>query len=470
MPASRRDDKYSSVVGAIFLFNLIVGTGALALPCALQNAGWVVGVALLLILGLFSYITVTFIVESLAVANAVSRKRYGESSNTTEEVRQRLIQNPDPDAGESYVYDITEKYELGQMAVLLSPKWCQIIIYGSLCLYLFGDLSIYAVVFGRTWANVLCNTQSSNKTGVAVENAPCWQDSNITEINVYRLSILAFVILLGPFVFFNLQKTKILQIFTGVMRWVAFLIMIVWCIVKLSREGRKGYPVIAEITALPTLFGTLVYSFMTQHSIPGLVYPIRHKNHIRYILPIDFTVITIFYLLLALTAIFTYPKLNEVYTLTFWDESEGPEIHLFQKILAYYLALYPVFTLGTNFPLLAITLRNNFRAMILRDSQPKWYFDQFLFPLIVLLLPILLALAVSDLHLLVGIIGSYCGTCVQYLIPCILVTFARQHARSIDIQNKFSSPFKSKFWIYAVYVWMILSLIFITINLAKLLV
>lgn len=85
-------------VGILYIFNLIVGTGALALPKAFQTAGYVLSVVLLTIsatvrweffskrpIGLsevkkkincecFSYISATFVCESLAVANAVTNR------------------------------------------------------------------------------------------------------------------------------------------------------------------------------------------------------------------------------------------------------------------------------------------------------------------------------------------------------------------------------------------------------------
>lgn len=42
---------YILQVGAIFIFNLIVGTGALTLPAVFSRAGWALGTCIILILG-----------------------------------------------------------------------------------------------------------------------------------------------------------------------------------------------------------------------------------------------------------------------------------------------------------------------------------------------------------------------------------------------------------------------------------
>jgi len=61
---------YSPAAGIVYVFNLIVGTGALALPNAIGHAGWLVSLILLFLLGFLSYVTTTFVIESLSIANA----------------------------------------------------------------------------------------------------------------------------------------------------------------------------------------------------------------------------------------------------------------------------------------------------------------------------------------------------------------------------------------------------------------
>lgn len=60
-----------------------------------------------------------------------------------------------------------------------------------------------------------------------------------------------FVLSLGPFVFFNVQKTKYLQLLTSMMRWLAFTIMIVYAVNKLIQHGIRGDPPVANITGKP---------------------------------------------------------------------------------------------------------------------------------------------------------------------------------------------------------------------------
>lgn len=58
-------------IGLVFVFNLIVGTGALTLPAVFAKAGWLLGLILITVLAFISYMTVTFVIETMACANAV---------------------------------------------------------------------------------------------------------------------------------------------------------------------------------------------------------------------------------------------------------------------------------------------------------------------------------------------------------------------------------------------------------------
>ena len=72
-PSLKSSPSFGSGTAAVFVFNLIVGTGALALPAAFAAAGWAAGTVLLLVLALASYITATWVVEAMAACNAIIR-------------------------------------------------------------------------------------------------------------------------------------------------------------------------------------------------------------------------------------------------------------------------------------------------------------------------------------------------------------------------------------------------------------
>ncbi|KAH9519741.1 hypothetical protein Btru_070794 [Bulinus truncatus] len=93
---------YSELVGFLFVFNLIVGTGALTMPAAFREAGWVLSLIVVIVLAFMSYLTLTFMIEAMAISNAkirfqelVStgfvRKNSLDASLNTDDERQPLV-------------------------------------------------------------------------------------------------------------------------------------------------------------------------------------------------------------------------------------------------------------------------------------------------------------------------------------------------------------------------------------------
>ena len=57
----------------IYVFNLLVGVGALALPHAFHKAGLIMGTFIIIVSAGISYMTATFMIEAMAIANAYMR-------------------------------------------------------------------------------------------------------------------------------------------------------------------------------------------------------------------------------------------------------------------------------------------------------------------------------------------------------------------------------------------------------------
>uniref|UniRef100_A0A915N1F6 Amino acid transporter transmembrane domain-containing protein n=1 Tax=Meloidogyne javanica TaxID=6303 RepID=A0A915N1F6_MELJA len=73
---------FSTTVGLLYIFNLIVGTGALTLPRAFQSAGYLLSLILLLIC---KFTSATFVIEALAIANYLSNKPLNRQTSSDEE-------------------------------------------------------------------------------------------------------------------------------------------------------------------------------------------------------------------------------------------------------------------------------------------------------------------------------------------------------------------------------------------------
>ncbi|XP_071036880.1 transmembrane protein 104 isoform X2 [Parasteatoda tepidariorum] len=499
---------YSSMMGLMYVFNLIVGTGALAMPSPIAEAGWLLSLIILIVLAFMSFVTVTFMTESMAAANAVLHFRtvkHLKKIIKNEDViiddcgGQQLVEQFDNDEvicnsaanekvplllnsvdtiteNSTEYFNITERIEMGKMAMLFFNKIGVNIFYVCIAIYLYGDLAIYAAAVSKSLKDVTCIYTPSGACNVTKNNSiSCWNpDIPVTRGDAYRIYLLSFLLLLGPFTFFNVQKTKYLQVFTSLMRWLAFSTMIILAATAIIKGKGKGHPPIASLSGVPNLFGVCVYSFMCHHSLPSLITPIRDKSRIFRLFVIDYSLILVFYCLLSFTGIFAFDQIRDVYTLNFepqncntssTEESIVPESADF---LRYFLALFPVFTLSTNFPIIAITLRNNLKSIFLNDNRNYSFFVQkLLFPLLAVVPPMAIAFITEDLTILVGITGSYAGAAIQYIIPALLVLYSRKSilaSLGVGVTNRHASPFRHVAWIYFVLFWAAMCIVFVTVN------
>ncbi|XP_043208660.1 transmembrane protein 104-like isoform X1 [Amphibalanus amphitrite] len=528
MPAPVVDDEngYSPLMGLVYVFNLIVGTGALTLPAAFLEAGWALSLCLIIMLSFMSYLTVTFVIEAMAAANAIihwRRQRQlkrqldcvstedgpsdaqfgvvtvparnpalaqraetpdgslgGSARGSTDgvadsdslavsEEEMRLLE-PDPVSLNEY-YNITETVEMGKMASFFFSRFGVNVFYVMIAMYLYGDLAIYAAAVAKSLRDVGCTYVPANHTCNATIplSDPCWSGLELTRWDAYRIFLSIFVATLGSFVFFNVQKTKYLQVLTTLMRWGAFGLMVVLALRRLVAAGRPlGHPPAFRPAGLPTLFGVCVYSFMCHHSLPSLITPISNKSRITALLAADYVLILAFYLLLAFTGIFAFPSLYDLYTLNFVPCDEGQSIGWFEQLLDYFLSMFPVFTLSTNFPIIAITLRNNLQTLCLTEGRRHGVFvRRLLFPLLALLPPAVVALVFQDLQMLVGITGSYAGSGIQYVVPALLAFYSRRTTLTLigmGVRNKHSSWFQHTGWVVFVLLWAAVCVIFVTVN------
>lgn len=244
--------------------------------------------------------------------------------------------------------------------------------------------------------------------------------------------------------------------------------MITVAVNRLFTNGRSGNPPVADILGVPALFGSCVYSFMCHHSLPSLIAPISEKRSLKSLISLDYMLICAFYLCLALTGIFAFANLQDVYTLNFAPSQDSSSTFL--KIIEYFLSLFPVFTLSASFPIIAITLRNNLQTLFLDTARYDSYhfvLRRILFPLLAIVPPTMVSYSTDSVSSLVSFTGSYAGTGIQYIIPIALVYSARKTCTSLlgqGIINDYRSPFSNTFWLIGVLMWALTCVILVTVN------
>lgn len=248
--------------------------------------------------------------------------------------------------------------------------------------------------------------------------------------------------------------------------------MICIALKMLVTDGARGHPAVVNFYAIPSLFGACVYSFMCHHSLPSLLALIKNKSMVNKTVAYDYILICSFYILLAITGIFAFKYVEDLYTLNFLPYHATTD-SLFSTFLIgidYFLSLFPVLTLSTSYPLIAITLKNNLQTLFLDMSQYNSYsiLIRAVFPILSIILPFCITYFTENLSILVAITGNYAGVGIQYVIPVCLVYFSRVTCAELlgsGIRNQYQSPFQSNMWLVMVLAWSVLSVFLVSINL-----
>lgn len=620
------ENLYSPLVGSIYLFNLLLGTGVLTMPAVFENAGYISGIICLTLLCLISYVQTTFLIESMANANFVKRMQqsnehettetssllscddnydknidnsmdvyYGKTndndeydnlgftirpivhtnsstnllsfSNSESDERQlcptvssnsinttiidgnidcvnsigsgvvamsidgfskknnlrwsnvfrkmRGNHNSNNDNREMITknienclrsidhidqrFQINEKFELGNMTELFLNRYLSKFFFVSIIVYLFGDLLIYNSMMSKSLRDISCTSQAycnaTDKNDPEHLDAVCWDSVGISRHNAYRIFLLGFIAILGPLTYAKLQKTKIIQIGTIILRWMAFLSMIGITIKIFVKNEAKGKPRAMDILNVPKLFGICVYSFMCHHSVPSIITPIRNKKRVFTAISIDYILVLSFYVIIALTAIFAFGDIQQVYTLNFQvDKCSNMNNNTNPASISgfdIFLPTFPIFTLFSSYTILALTLINNMKVLVgFTDDMRYGHIIKYSMPLIAIIPPLVIALFTEDISSIVQYVGSYSGTLIQYVFPTLLAYYSRRYVkqeclipyikkrsrlewldlRMINIDqiyrriNPFVSFFQSQFWIYLSIIWLIICIFLVTLD------
>ncbi|CAH8838734.1 unnamed protein product [Trichobilharzia szidati] len=418
--------------------------------------------------------------KALSITNGLQKLKGTNLRNEDHEDSERIIDETSNDGASFRInsedFQITEKYELGQMSLMYFGKIGNILFYINICTYLYGDLAIYSSAVPKSLRNVVCSLNNSKNSSLSDLDL-CWASSSLTRMDVYRIFVVVFGAFVLPFLFFSVTRSRWLQLLTVCLRWLGFLLMLSLSIERaillrksisvaslphlnttssnillwnpsiytlFSQPEPIPQPPMFQPHNIPNLFGVCVYVFMCHHSIPGIVTPIRNKYRILYrvFIPVFITVL-LFNLLLSSTAIIAFNHIEDLYTLNFIPDKAFIDIshipYTIALIFGYFLCLFPVFALTSSYPIIGTSLLGNIYSLC--SFFPIFHSDKaqkalkYTLPFIVALPPLCIALITNNVGYLTGFTGAIFGSGIQYIIPAVLVYKARREFSNFIISN-----------------------------------
>jgi hypothetical protein len=406
-------ERYSTMVCSIFMLNMVLGTGPITLPYAFNKAGIILGTVFVAVLMSISFLTTTFVVESLTIANRLKAS-------------ERNLHLQGDSQGE--VREIAERFEIGAIAEALMPRRLATLPYIVLCVYAYGVLTVYVISGVASLAKEL---------------------GTVGGIDAYYVVLLAFALLITPVCLLDFQKTRPLQIFIGVVRIVAVLAMVGFMLRWMFRqdfvkETSRQIP-LWNMAGIPSLFGNGAFTFMVHHSIPGLVFPLQNQKSAPRAIGMAYCISFVIYIALCLLALWAFG--HEQYERCPNTPSHPCDIQalfnmnfasLDENWAAKFVVMYPVLVVSV-FPLVAITLRNNLKALFGKASFAQRQGFDWLnlgFTFLTVGPPFLVAFLTRDVQVVMTYIGGYFGFMLMFLVPSLLVL----HGRKALTEKGYSKP------------------------------
>lgn len=135
----------SPLAASSTVVNLLLATGPFSYPYGYSNLGPILSTIIMVCCCFLSYITATWLVEAVAIANSVNTGRrrdsiFNEECYKTPQLR-RKTNDADADMKESPFY-VRQKLELGVVADRIARPWVKYSIMGIFIVYMWAAMCV----------------------------------------------------------------------------------------------------------------------------------------------------------------------------------------------------------------------------------------------------------------------------------------------------------------------------------------
>jgi len=177
-----------------------------------------------------------------------------------------------------------------------------LIVNLAIAIYLYGALCIKAVSASQALSMGLAFIFTSKITGF-----------DDFALNPYYICLICFFIVVSLLAMKNVQSTKWLQNVIAVLRYITAFLMVIGALIYIGRRGGVAHGSAIkyfEISNFASIFGNVVFAFLSHHSLPGILKPVRPENSIRKIIFWGYICGCFIMFMVAITAVFAFGDLT----------------------------------------------------------------------------------------------------------------------------------------------------------------
>lgn len=357
------DRRASAFLAGWNVTNLIQGTGILGVPYAVRMGGWA-AVAANAIIALLCCYTGKLLIECL----------YEKSKRTGKVKRVRINY---PEVGEA-----------------VWPGWGNRIVSLVQFIEMFGGVITYLVLLGTIFSDILHKfapfdiyTWSAISACIALPT-----------FFIRRVSVIAWISMISVFALMS-------SIFT----------IIIYSITQYKDMSINNIPAF-DINTFPVGFGVIVFSYTAHAVFPGVEGSMKHPEQYPMMMNVAFLLAAVVKVAFGLLPVLRFGAGTEQAITVNLKTSQA------FYILANALVVTNVFT---AFPIVSYIVLETFDHKILpyfphlhKDSGYHWFWIILSRPL-VLTCGLLMAIVVPHFGLFMGLVGSFTGTCLCFVFPCL---------------------------------------------------
>ena len=357
------DRKANAFLSGWNVSNLIQGTGILGVPYAVQQGGWA-AVAMIFVVALLCCHTGKLLIDCMY-----------ETSRKTGIARRLRVNYP-------------------EVAEAVMGRKGHIIVSIVQSVEMFGGIIMYIVLLGTVWADLL---KSVNVLGFKE-----WAAINccivLPSLFITKKSIISWV--------FSMLSVFLLM--------SSLLTLISFCFTQVTVFKMSNIPSFDPQT-FPIGFGIILFSYCAHTAFPSIEGSMKKPQSFNSMLNYSF-----------LLAAIIKGSLGTFMVLTFGDSTaEVATVNLvqhpiFSKILTGLVISNVLLAIPLGMFVVSLTFDEAFLKYfphLNRDSKYHWVWMLISRPLL-LTFALLLALIVPHFGLLMGVIGSFTGTCLCFVFPC----------------------------------------------------
>lgn len=489
-------------------FNLILTTIVVTLPKGFADVGFVWGFGILCVVALLSYLSSTFILEVQSIYGALHycHGRGGEQrttttpattitttsqihasynppgrvvwninqsfiieansrmttssrneiapipSNTTRHSTTQLQENDSNDSTKPYetIGELIPNTSYNDLCQAFLPNQICLNMYRiAICLYLYGIISIHLIALAKSLTSIVC---FDPYCFMGDEMNECKIFTKFFTIDIYRYILIVVVFIVSSFICLRLSPSKSLLCCMVLLRWCAFISMIVLAFSRIAKglddgpENRK----INKLYSIPTYIGICMNVFMIQYSLPNNISNVADKD--RFPRTLCFSYITgvtaIALILITATFAFTPSEIQDIYSLNFTAPN----------FFRYFLELFPVYSSSVFLPALGIALRKTIKTILPWTCAPSecyTFVKEIVYQLLTIVPPITIAFISCDIEMLVAYTGLFSGGCCGFIVPVIFLYYARKEKSKFFGKYfvRYSSPFQHPIWLLLLLIW-----------------